>query len=61
MKRMVEVPLEGGGSMLVEVELDEEEQDVMVPAARAGELAARATQTLQEALEQANGEIIARW
>jgi hypothetical protein len=58
---MVEVPLEGDGSMLVEVELDEEEQDVMVPAARAGELAARATQTLQEALEQANGEIIARW
>jgi hypothetical protein len=58
---MVEVPLEGDGSMLVEVELDEEEQDGMVPAAGVGEMAARATQTLQEALEQANGEIIARW
>jgi hypothetical protein len=52
MKRMVEVPLNGGGSMLVEVELDEEEQDGMVPAARAGEMAVRATHTLQEALEQ---------
>ena len=52
MKRMVEVPLDDGGSMLVEVELDEEEQDGMVPAARAGEMATKATQTLQEALEQ---------
>ncbi len=52
MKRMVDVPLEGGGSMLIEVELDEDEQDGMVPAARAGDMAAKATQTLQEALEQ---------
>lgn len=40
MKRMVEFPLQGGGSILMEVELDEAEQDGMVPAARPGEVAA---------------------
>jgi hypothetical protein len=39
---MIEVPLEGGGSMLMEVELDEAEQDGMFPAARRGEVAAKA-------------------
>ncbi len=48
---MIEVPLEGGGSMLMEVELDESEQQGMVPAAR-GKLATEATQTFEEALEQ---------
>ena len=52
MKRMVEFPLQGGGSMLVEVELDEAEQDGMVPAARPGEVAAKAKQTFEQALEQ---------
>jgi hypothetical protein len=50
-KRMIEVPLESGGSMLMEVELDESEQQGMVPAAR-GKLATEATQTFEEALEQ---------
>jgi hypothetical protein len=52
MKRMIEVPLESGGSMLMEVELDESEQQGMVPAARPGEMAAKAKQTFEEALEQ---------
>ena len=52
MKRMIEVPLESGGSMLMEVQLDESEQQGMVPAARPGEIAAKAKQTFEEALEQ---------
>lgn len=52
MKRMIEVPLESGSSMLMEVELDENEQQGMVPAARAGEMAAKARQTFEEALDQ---------
>jgi hypothetical protein len=52
MKRMIEVPLESGGSMLMEVELDEAEQQGMVPAARPGEMAAKAKQTFEEALDQ---------
>ena len=52
MKRMIEVPLESGGSILMEVELDESEQQGMVPAARPGEMAAKAKQTFEEALEQ---------
>lgn len=49
---MIEVPLDSGGSMLMEVELDESEQQGMVPAARPGEMAAKAKQTFEEALEQ---------
>ena len=52
MKRMIEVPLESGGSMLMEVEVDGAEQEGMVPAARPGEMAAKAKQTFEEALEQ---------
>lgn len=48
---MIEVPLESGGSVLMEVELDESEQRGMVPASRAGELATRSKQTFEEALE----------
>lgn len=51
---MIEVPLEGEGkrSVLVEVELDESEQQGMVPAARPGELATKAKQTFEEALDE---------
>ena len=52
MKRMIEVPLQAGGSMLMEVDLDPAEQKGMVPAARQGEIAARAKQTFEQALEQ---------
>jgi hypothetical protein len=52
MKRMIDVPLESGGSMLMEVELDDSEQEGMVPAARPGEMATKAKQTFEEALEQ---------
>lgn len=52
MKRMIEVPLEGDKSILMEVEFDESEQADMVPAARAGKIATRANQTFEEALEQ---------
>ena len=52
MKRLVEYPLADGGSILVEVEIDEEEQGGIVPAASPGEIAARATQTLEEALDR---------
>ena len=38
--------------MLMEVELDDSEQEGMVPAARQGEIAAKAKQTFEEALEQ---------
>lgn len=38
--------------MLVEVELDESEQEGMVPAARPGEMATKAKHTFEEALEQ---------
>ncbi len=36
----------------MEVELDESEQQGMVPASRRGELATKTTQTFEEALEQ---------
>jgi hypothetical protein len=52
MKRMIEVPLESGGSMLMEVEVNESEQQGMVPAARRGEMAVKAKETFEEALEQ---------
>jgi hypothetical protein len=52
MRRMLEVPLEGGDFMLMKVELDESEQQGMVPAARPGEMASKAKQTFEEALEQ---------
>jgi hypothetical protein len=52
MKRIIEVPLESGGSMLMEVEMDEPERRGMVPSARPGEMAAKANETFEEALEQ---------
>src|SRR4051812_48177472 len=50
-KRMIEVPLESGGSILMEVELDPAEQDGMTPAAR-GKVAVKAKETFEEALDQ---------
>ncbi len=52
MKRLVEFPLERGGSILVEVDVGESEEGGIVPAARPGEIAAKATQSFEEALEQ---------
>jgi hypothetical protein len=52
MKRMVEYQLENGDKLLVEVELDEAEQEGIVPAAKPGEMAAKATQTLEDAVRQ---------
>lgn len=52
MKRMIEVPLECGGSMLMEVELDDSEQEGMIPAARPGEMATKTKRTFEQALEQ---------
>lgn len=49
MKRLVEFPLEEGGTILVEVEMPEGAG--MVPAAR-GEVAQRAQQTFEQALEK---------
>jgi Trypsin-co-occurring domain 1 len=49
MKRLIEYPLEAGGSILVEV--DEPEEEGVVRAARPGEIAARASQTFEDALD----------
>ena len=50
MKRLVEFPLADGTSILVEV--DEPEAEGIVRAARPGEVAERATQTFEAALEK---------
>ena len=55
MKRLIEFPLEGGGSVLVEQDTDEEQISGLVPAARGepGEkLHERAAMTFQEAVEK---------
>jgi hypothetical protein len=52
MRRMVEFPLADGGLVLAEVEVDQDEQDGIVPAARAGEIASRATQTFEDAIDK---------
>jgi hypothetical protein len=49
MKSLVEYPLAGGGSFLVEVEAPEAEG--LVRAARPGEMAAKASQTFEAALD----------
>ncbi len=48
MKRLVEFPLEDGGTILVEVDVPEEMG--MVPAARGGEVVHRAQQTFEAAV-----------
>jgi hypothetical protein len=50
MKRLVEFPLENGDAILVEVETDEPED--VVPAARVDQVAERASQTFEVALEK---------
>ena len=50
MKQLVEFPLEDGGSVFVEVEVPEEAG--MVPAARPGEVAGKAQQTFEAALDR---------
>lgn len=62
MKRLIEFPLEDGGSIVVEVDEPEPEGGV-VRAARPGEIAAKAGQTFEAALERikpAAGAIIAK-
>ena len=49
MKSLVEYPLTSGGSIVVEVSVDETEG--VVRATRPGEIAARASQTFEEALD----------
>jgi hypothetical protein len=50
MKRLVEFPLEDGDSILVEVETDEPEG--MVPAARGDKVPEKARQTFEAALDK---------
>lgn len=51
MRRLVEYELEGGGSILVEVDVEDDlADDELVPAASPGELAAKAGQSLEQAL-----------
>src|SRR5512144_1799966 len=50
MRGLIEVPLETGGSLLVEV--DEELEPDVVRVGRAGEIAATARQTLEASLDQ---------
>lgn len=52
MKRLVQFALEGGGSIFVEVEVDETEEGGIVPAARPGEIAVKAAQSFEEALDR---------
>lgn len=51
MKRLIEFPLEDGGSILVQVD-ESAPEGGMVKAARPGEIAAKATQTFEAALEK---------
>ena len=50
MKRLIEFTLENGGSIIVEASDSASEMGI-APAARPGEIATRATQTLETALE----------
>jgi len=61
MKRLIEFPLEGQGTIVVEV--DEPESEGVVRASRAGEIAEKATQTFESALDRikpAAAAVIAR-
>lgn len=51
MKRLIEFPLEGGGTILVEVEQPEVEGG-LVPAAKPGQLVKKTANTFEEALER---------
>jgi hypothetical protein len=61
-KRLIEFPLEGEGTILVEVD-EPEPKGGVVQAGRPGEVAVRASQTFEAALERikpAAGAIIVR-
>lgn len=51
MKRLIEFPLKDGGTMIVEVD-EPESAGGVVKASRPGEVAEKATQTLEEALDK---------
>lgn len=50
MKRLMEYELEGGGSVLVQVNTDDYAADELIPAASPDEVAAKATQTFEQSL-----------
>jgi Trypsin-co-occurring domain 1 len=52
MHRVIDMPLEGGGSLLMEVAGDEDRQDGMVHAARGGGLAASAEVSFEQAVDR---------
>jgi Trypsin-co-occurring domain 1 len=63
MKRLVEFPFESGGSIMVEVSIDESQEGGIIPAARPGEIAVKAVSSFEDALEYikpAAGVIIAK-
>jgi surfactin synthase thioesterase subunit len=49
---LIEVPVEGGGRLLVEASKAELPGDLQLAAARPGEVVARARQSLEQALDQ---------
>jgi hypothetical protein len=49
---LIEVPVEGGGRLLVQVSDAELPGDLQLASARPGEVAARARQSLEQALDQ---------
>jgi hypothetical protein len=49
---LIEVPVEGGGRLLVQVSDAELPGDLKLDSARPGEVAARARQSLEQALDQ---------
>lgn len=52
MKRLVEFPLQDGGSVLVEVEESDEAEGGIVRVAREGEVTVKAPQTFETALDK---------
>jgi hypothetical protein len=52
MHRIIDIPLESGGSLLMEVAGDDGGQDGMVSAARGGGLVASAEVSFEQALER---------
>jgi hypothetical protein len=49
---LIEVPVEGGGRLLVQASDAELPEDLQLAAARPGQVVARARQTLEQALDQ---------
>jgi hypothetical protein len=57
--RMIDVPLENGSSVLMEVTLDEAEQDGVIPAARADGVVAGAEVSFEQALDRVTPATVA--